>query len=872
MQDMLTRFRDVELLKKSAELQAAKDDLNHIKQFEGTQQKIQEMEKRMLWADIQEMEANVATIQKEIDTYDETIAGFNERIRKEETIQATLKEQEDDSNVRIASLESDLILQQEESSRCGQDYDLAMQPVLNARESKRDAQRTISQSVRRMNDYREKIDMLTKKMEKKANDDTKKRKMEELNEKIEAMSQRREEIQGQKNELEQRQQELVIETGKLKETEMMVSSEKEQLGRDLYRIKTKLEDAKRAENDRRFRFGKNMVPLLNSLSRYKSEYKIFCPIGDYITLKEEYRPWANAIETTMDNILSGAICNVRSQRDLSFLNKLGKESNVYNFNVIAISYTGDFEFPPQKYKTILDAFDYADPIVRKALISAKAVESIILARDAEEVKDITGRGQVRALPYNCSMIVTENGDVHRVKNGNPNMSANRKEAHGLLAKNSKIRIERLEAERRQKEEQMNGFVSRLAMLSKQRGDKDRQKLTVDREYSKQDRIIRDLEINIKKNRDLLDRITADEHDNELEQLHKEKEEAMSLMATEEQNKRAAEARLEELKERIRSGEESVEIAKQKLDQIKKKVEETINRLEQLKGTKDIAEKMNRSRLIITKAQENIKLFEEKREHKYNERNTIQEVVNASIEKLGPETRVMERLDKRACKLQCERMKESLQQEMQKMGLESIEAVEKRWNDAMNAYRKSENEYKAVKREGQQMDDLNKRQKLSYNELRNEAQQQICKRFTMFLSQRKAEGKVAINHSSKEVSLAVKMDSTNEVAQSQVSNIRVLSGGEKSFVTLSLIMATAHIIESPFFIMDEFDVFMDEANRVVSLHTIIDTARQEKKQFIFITPHNLETVVKEMSKEGRNDISIFKLNDHQYGRRACNCLL
>lgn len=76
------------------------------------------------------------------------------------------------------------------------------------------------------------------------------------------------------------------------------------------------------------------------------------------------------------------------------------------------------------------------------------------------------------------------------------------------------------------------------------------------------------------------------------------------------------------------------------------------------------------------------------------------------------------------------------------------------------------------------------------------------------------------------------------------------------MTLSLIMATAHIIESPFFIMDEFDVFMDEANRHVSLMTIIQTAREERKQFIFITPHNLETVVKERSEMER--IVIFRL--------------
>ena len=82
----------------------------------------------------------------------------------------------------------------------------------------------------------------------------------------------------------------------------------------------------------------------------------------------------------------------------------------------------------------------------------------------------------------------------------------------------------------------------------------------------------------------------------------------------------------------------------------------------------------------------------------------------------------------------------------------------------------------------------------------------------------------------------------------------------------MIMATTHIIESPFFIMDEFDVFMDEANRLISLNSIIETARQEKKQFIFITPHNLETVIREMNKSKEvKDIAIFKMNDPQQGR-------
>ena len=242
------------------------------------------------------------------------------------------------------------------------------------------------------------------------------------------------------------------------------------------------------------------------------------------------------------------------------------------------------------------------------------------------------------------------------------------------------------------------------------------------------------------------------------------------------------------------------------------------------------------------------------------------MLKESLAALGEEDRPVERVNKQQCQAMIRQGKEDLNVELERLGIHDLTALKKAATEKAEAYRKCNEEYKSIKREGQELDRLDKRQKLTYNELRNEAQQQICKRFTKFLSQRKAEGKVDIDHTKKQVALSVKMDSTNEVASSQVSNIRVLSGGEKSFVTLSLIMATTHVIESPFFIMDEFDVFMDEANRVVSLHTIIDTARQEGRQFIFITPHNLETVVKEMNKDKEHSsIGIYALSDHQQGR-------
>ena len=51
--------------------------------------------------------------------------------------------------------------------------------------------------------------------------------------------------------------------------------------------------------------------------------------------------------------------------------------------------------------------------------------------------------------------------------------------------------------------------------------------------------------------------------------------------------------------------------------------------------------------------------------------------------------------------------------------------------------------------------------------------------------------------------------TSESGGRKVSNTRTLSGGEKSFTTLSLLLALGAVTSVPFAIFDEIDVYMDD---------------------------------------------------------------
>lgn len=71
------------------------------------------------------------------------------------------------------------------------------------------------------------------------------------------------------------------------------------------------------------------------------------------------------------------------------------------------------------------------------------------------------------------------------------------------------------------------------------------------------------------------------------------------------------------------------------------------------------------------------------------------------------------------------------------------------------------------------------------------------------------------------------------------DMRSLSGGERSFTTLCFMLALSEQMEIPFRVMDEFDVFMDEANRSSAIRTLVSVATDiPQRQFIFITPLDL----------------------------------
>jgi chromosome segregation ATPase len=93
-------------------------------------------------------------------------------------------------------------------------------------------------------------------------------------------------------------------------------------------------------------------------------------------------------------------------------------------------------------------------------------------------------------------------------------------------------------------------------------------------------------------------------------------------------------------------------------------------------------------------------------------------------------------------------------------------------------------------------------------------------FIYLLSERGFRGKLLLDHERKALDLQVEPDRTEKRAAGR--STKTLSGGEKSFSSICLLLAIWEAMGSPLRCLDEFDVFMDNVNRAISTNMLVSS--------------------------------------------------
>ena len=119
--------------------------------------------------------------------------------------------------------------------------------------------------------------------------------------------------------------------------------------------------------------------------------------------------------------------------------------------------------------------------------------------------------------------------------------------------------------------------------------------------------------------------------------------------------------------------------------------------------------------------------------------------------------------------------------------------------------------------------------------------EVAHHFNLYMMRKGHVGRVNINRKDETLDISVRMNATDDNSK-RVKDLRSLSGGERSYATLALVLSLGHQSDCPFRVMDEFDVFMDEVNRKISLNALVEFAASNMDtQFILLTPQDLSHI-------------------------------
>uniref|UniRef100_A0A669DVV1 Structural maintenance of chromosomes protein 6 n=1 Tax=Oreochromis niloticus TaxID=8128 RepID=A0A669DVV1_ORENI len=164
-----------------------------------------------------------------------------------------------------------------------------------------------------------------------------------------------------------------------------------------------------------------------------------------------------------------------------------------------------------------------------------------------------------------------------------------------------------------------------------------------------------------------------------------------------------------------------------------------------------------------------------------------------------------------------------------------EQVVREYAEALALYREKTNQVRDLRRFIDRLDNIMSDRQNRYKIMRRSLSVRCKLYFNNFLIKMNCCGSMIFDHNNETLSIMVKPPGREEDG---VSDMRSLSGGERSFSTVCFMLSLWEITESPFRCLDEFDVYMDMHNRRICLDLLLELSeRQHLRQFIFITPLN-----------------------------------
>ncbi|PVF98656.1 P-loop containing nucleoside triphosphate hydrolase protein [Serendipita vermifera] len=599
-------------------------------------------------------------------------------------------------------------------------------------------------------------------------------------------------------------------------------------------------------------YGDQMPEILRAIdnAQWRGQ-KPLGPLGLHVKLKD--KRWANALRVGIGNLLGNFA--VTDHADRNQLKKILDQRGAGRTGII-VAQPDIFDYssgePPSHLLTVLRVLDISHEWVTRLLINARSIERLVLAQNRREAEEILkeyprymvwtqdllrvqrfsdGGGQTASLGKRPGpndfrrLLFPERSIQEELTNAQDEMNSCRREYEAVVQQKGEAESSFRGKESRLRECQRN--ETRCSEAAKQaheawlsiRAD-DVQETPID---------LAALEV------------AAEELRTEEETLTRQLESSAETVAQIESQNRPLVEQAGELRKQIASFEANQKTLEVEMNEV---VTELLKSQRELSHYQNKLEEANREVRNVEEVQEQIETDYKDWRRRVEER--YPEVTNPRRSSV---------VDK-----ELKANQTALQRAIQEQG-QTVEEIEVELARARDTWTKAKEEYK-------DMSNLVRRLRKSlagrmqhWQHFRQFISLRCKLSFKLYLSLRGFYGRVTLDHENGLLSLKVVTDDQkSQNGQSREKDAK-MSGGEKSFSTICLLLSLWDAMGCPIRALDEFDVYMDAVNRRISMKMLLDAVKNTNKQHILITPQEMNSMT------FGPEVRVNRMRDPERGQRV-----
>lgn len=327
-------------------------------------------------------------------------------------------------------------------------------------------------------------------------------------------------------------------------------------------------------------------------------------------------------------------------------------------------------------------------------------------------------------------------------------------------------------------------------------------------------------------------MSFDEHKLTLSECHKEldafegADDRLNLLRIELEAKRSEESHLGQqygnMKLAKRELGEKAEHAKRLLDEERKKREDFQSRLK--KALDKIQSHESIRRIALTKKNEafdtlGVAKIERRRaeEKRDDQKQQVENITEQAIAMAPDRVHVPEGENLQSIEAKYGKVRAQLRQREERLGatdeqiFDRASEAQTKYEDVMKQTTDLDETIASLKRAIQHRLHL-------WRHFQRQISARIRIQFSYLLSERGFRGKIDLDHKARKVNIQIEPDETKKNPTGR--NTKTLSGGEKSFSSICMLLSVWEAIGSPIRCLDEFDVFMDNVNRSISTNMLV----------------------------------------------------